>query len=722
MNRMSFLENFRSERIYKSYEINEMIEKGIDKVKIYKKRSKNNSIEYYNCPAAFDIETSSFLNEDGNKAACMYEFTFGLNGLVLIGRTWEEWEEIQKMLSLKLGLSENRHLIIGVHNLSYEFQFLCKRCTWEKVFAVDERKPVYAITSLGIEYRDTYILSGYSLETVGKNLNKYKVKKLVGNLDYKKIRHSKTELTENEIAYCVNDVQVVQAYLQECIESEGNITRIPLTKTGYVRRFVRRSCFGMDIKEKNFKKWNYQGLMKCLTLEPAEYKMLKRAFQGGFTHANPFYSGETLHNVQSMDLTSSYPTQLCLPVFPMSKGELHPIESAADFEKQIKCYCCLFDIELEGLESKFLNDSYISESRCMEKENAIINNGRIVSADRIVTTITEQDYKIIRKVYTWKSAKIGTFYRYQRGYLPEDFIKAVLALYKSKTELKGLQGNDANGVPYAVTYLSRKSMLNACFGMAVTDIVRDEISYDDKWITEAPVLNEAIQKYNEDKNRFLFYPWGVWCTSCARSAVWTAIFNLNDDYIYCDTDSVKYLHPEKHADYFKRYNEWITKRLKMMCLQFGFSEDYIAPRTSKGIKKPLGVWDFDGIYKTFKTLGAKRYMLQYAENSLNGSNAGQYSLTVSGINKRIAMPYILHTYKNPFKAFNKDLYIPAGKTGKNTHTYIDGEIKGMITDYRGSTAAYDELSCIHLSEADYYFSLAEEYIAYLTGLKQEVIQ
>lgn len=716
-----FIDNFNQKRIYKPSEIAEMIESAMKDVKINKKRQyRKESIEYYNCPAAFDIETSSFIDSDGNKTAIMYEWTFGINGLVMIGRTWEQWLQVCNTIAYMLDLNENRRLIVGVHNLGYEFQFMRKRFTWFKVFAVDIRKPVYAVTDSGIEFRDTYVLSGYKLEIVGKNLHKYKVKKMTGDLDYTKIRNSDTPLTEQEIGYCVNDVQVVQAYLQECIESERNITTIPLTKTGYVRRFVRRACFGQDEKEKNYKRWNYYSLMQSLTLTPFEYRQLKKAFQGGFTHASPFYSGLLCDNVQSMDLTSSYPTQLCLPRFPMSRGEPHDVTSNEDFEHSLKYYCCLFDVDITGLESKFLYDSYISRSRCTECEKPVISNGRIVSADHIRMTITEQDYNIIRRVYTWASCKVGNMIRYQRGYLPKDFVRAVLTLYKNKTELKGLQGNDENGVPYSVTYLSRKEMLNACYGMTVTDIVRDEITYTDEWLDNTPDLNEAIRKYNESKNRFLFYPWGVWTTACARVAVWSAILSLKDDYIYCDTDSVKYMHAEKHEDYFEKYNNYIVQALKQTCEHFGFSEDYIAPLNNNGKRKQLGVWDFDGLYSEFKTLGAKRYMIHYSDDERNGNERGKYSLTVSGLNKNITVPYLISKYGKDklFSVFDRNLYIPSDFTGKNVHTYIDDERKGIIIDYLGNECSYDELSCIHLCGSDYSLSISQEYSDFLLNIQE----
>lgn len=715
-----FIDNLQSSKIYNPDEIGEMCELSMCDVEIVTKRQyKKPSLHYYNCACAFDIETTSFIDSHNEKAATMYEWTLGLNGLCMIGRTWADFINVINTISGMLELDETHRLIIGVHNLGYEFQFMRHYFEWVKVFSVDIRKPVYAIAKQGIEFRDTYILSGYKLETVGKNLHSYKVAKMVGDLDYSKIRNSKTRLTDKEIGYCLNDVKVVMSYLQECIDTEDAITKIPLTKTGYIRRYVRDACFGNDITEKNYKRWDYMNLMQNLTLEPDEYKMLKRAFCGGYTHASPFYSGEICENVQSMDLTSSYPTQLCLPKFPMSKGEKHEVTSKKDFTDSLKLYCCLFDIEIENLQSKFLYDAYISRSRCSVCENPVLSNGRVVSADRIIITITEQDFNIIKNVYTWKAIKIGTMIRYKRGYLPRDFVRSVLELYKSKTELKGLDGEDENGVPYSVTYLARKGMLNACFGMTVTDIVRDEIAYIDDWAEESPDLNDAIDKYNNSKNRFLFYPWGVWTTACARTAVWSAIFNLRDDYIYCDTDSVKFKNPEKHAAFFEKYNRIITKQLIETCNHFGFSEDYVHPKNNKGKEKQLGIWDFDGLYKRFKTLGAKRYMLLYANDSRNGDAAGKYSLTVSGLNKKITLPYLIDKYgENVFSAFDSDLYIPAGYTGKNTHTYIDDPQSGKLRDYQNNIANYHEYSSIHLGAADYSLSIAQEYIKFLLSIQE----
>lgn len=211
----------------------------------------NKKEQFYNIPAGFDIETSSFYIND-TKFAIMYEWTFGIGyiednefkTLVTYGRTWDEFATFLRAIACLLQCDPaKRRLVVYVHNLPYEWQFIRKRFSWTKVFLLDDRKPVYAITDDGIEFRCSLKLSGKSLANTAKDLVKYPVEKMVGDLNYSLIRHPNTPLTEKEWKYCENDVLVMLSYIQEKIESDKDITRIPLTKTGYVRRYVKKKMF-----------------------------------------------------------------------------------------------------------------------------------------------------------------------------------------------------------------------------------------------------------------------------------------------------------------------------------------------------------------------------------------------------------------------------------------------------------------------------------------------
>ena len=533
---------------------------------------------------------------------------------------------------------------------------------------------------------------------------------MVGDLDYTKPRHQFTPLTDEEIRYCINDVLVVSCYIQECIWQEKYICNIPLTATGYCRRYVRHECLysgGKQGKRAQYDK--YHSKMLSLTIEgPDEYSQLKRAFQGGFTHANALYSSWVLNKVDSIDFTSSYPYCLLSEEYPMSKGRLVDLHSPEELDNYLQKYCCIFDIEFYDLKATFPHENYISESKCFTKVGVSSNNGRIYKGDIVGTTLTNVDFEIIRKVYKFSSAKIYNFRIYEKGYLPVEIIRSIIHFYKAKTTLKGVKGKEQE-------YQTGKALLNAVYGMIVMDVVKDTFTFNDyKWGVDKADADKDIRKYNNSRKRFLFYPWGVFCTAYARKNLWTGILEFGKDYVYSDTDSIKCRNIIDHFKFIFDYNYMCEYKLRKMCYHYGIDyEAELLPKTIKGEVKPLGVWDWeteDFKYDYFKTLGAKRYMVY---------QNGELSLTVSGVNKKVAIPYLLdkYTIDECFEAFDFGLNIPAVATGKLTHYYIDNTYEGEITDYNGVTCHYKALSGIYLEPAEYSFDMAQEYIDYLKGYR-----
>ena len=508
-------------------------------------------------------------------------------------------------------------------------------------------------------------------------------------------------------------------YIQEEIENHhNNITLLPLTKTGKVRKHVRKICLYGKKKSDSYKFEKYHNMMLSLPIVSVqEYEQLKRAFHGGFTHADSFYVNQIVKNVHSFDFTSSYPYVLISEMFPMGKGELITIKSKDEFHKNLKKYCCLFDCTFIGLEPQFIYEHPISVSKCFSIKGYTSDNGRVVQAEELSITLTEQDYAIIRKFYKWKHLRIKNFRRYKKNYLPRDFIRAILMLYAKKTTLKGIE-------EFIVEYMNSKEMLNSCYGMCVTDICRTEIDYgsDGLWGKLPPTPEEDLDKYNKKKNRVICYQWGVWCTAYAQRNLFTGIYELKEDYIYSDTDSVKFVNLEKHKKYFDEYNENVIHKLKRMCDNYNIPFDMCSPLTKDGKRKTIGLWDYETCYKRFKTLGAKRYMIESNEPINYGTKENpiyyNYSLTVSGVNKKTAIPYLYKEYGDKIMdEFTDGLVIPPQFTGKNIHTYIDEETSGIVTDYYGNSLEYHELSSIHLEESGYELSLSREFVDYLLGIR-----
>ena len=721
--------------IYNPSQLGEVVK---DAFKGLNPKGNNKGIKYYNCPCSFDIETTSFyVDETGNnitykdkeerqkfdptynpeKRATMYIWQLGLNGRVIVGRTWEEFRKCCVELSILLHLSEKNRLILYVHNLSYEFQFISRLFKWVNVFSIDVRKPIYAISTLWIEFRCSYLLSGYSLAMLGKQLTTHKVKKMEGDLDYSLMRNTKTPLSDKELGYCVNDVRVVMAYIQEKLEQEGMLSTLPITKTGYVRQYCRKRCLYLEGHRQNKRYKELMGKLKINDID--EFDLMQRAFQGGFTHCNAYHMGDVMENVASYDFTSSYPYVMVSEKFPMSGGVKVKVDTEEQAEKYFQKYLAIFDVCFINLMPIDTNDNPLSSSKCYKKVNVVENNGRVVCADLVATSLTNIDWQVMKQFYKWDSVKFGTFYIYYSNYLPTPLVDCILELYEKKTTLKGVEGME-------VEYLKSKEMINSVYGMAVTNPLRDEIIFDGLLWENNPPTNrgEMLEKYNNSRNRFLFYPWGIFVTSYARRNLFTGIKSVGDDYIYSDTDSIKFTNPDKHKTYFDSYNKLVTKKLEKAMAYHGFSIERTRPKTKEGKEKPLGVWDFEGVYKRFKTLGAKRYMVE-EDNALKVNGVSYpVSLTVSGVNKKTAIPYLWDltggNTEKIFELFNEGLEIPPSKSGKNLHTYIDGEIEGQLVDYLGNKAPYKELCCIHLEPTGYDLSIASLYKKYITGVKYNI--
>lgn len=443
--------------------------------------------------------------------------------------------------------------------------------------------------------------------------------------------------------------------------------------------------------------------MNDLTLSPDDYLQLKQSFMGGFTHANARYSGELLENVSSIDFTSSYPAVMLSEKFPMSRAKKIKISSVSELEDLCNRYGVLMDIRFKNIHSSIPQENYISESKCTELSNPLINNGRVFSADSLAMTITNVDYQIIKECYVWDKIEVANVKYYHLGYLPKSIIESVLKLYEDKTVLKGVEGKE-------VEYMLSKGMLNSTYGMSVTDIVRDDHIYSDGWDKEPADLLEQVDKYNKSKNRFLYYAWGIWITAYSRANLWTGILATGHDYVYSDTDSLKMLNYQDHKKYIDMYNKMVIQKMENMCKEYKIDVARLSPKNQKGEVQTIGLWDFEGTYSRFKTLGAKRYLLE--EN-------GELYLTVAGLSKQNGLKYMLEKCNGDnskvFNMFNDELYIPADRTGKMTHTYIDDTQDIVVKDFTGKQTRVHTKSGIHLSSCEFTLSISKQYGEFLSN-------
>lgn len=681
-------------------------------VKTYRFTGKTPSAaEWYNIPASLDIETT---NVEETKTAYMYIAQININGYSTYTRTWDELSRLLYAVGHVFHLNKRRKMVIYVHNLGFEASFLLpriKRLTG--LFAVDEHKPAKIEIEQGFVFRDSMILSGMSLEKTAENMTMFKIEKMVGDLDYSKPRNSKTPMTEKELNYCLHDVTTLTAYIYEQITQYKDITKIPMTNTGRVREYVREHCLYKTSKSgRTYRNKKYCETISKLTIDHDEYRFMKLGFAGGFTHAGHEKSGKVIENVHSYDFTSSYPTVICSNKFPMSKGEEHRYATWKEYYDDLENYDIIAAIEFKGIsDDKFPYEHFISESRCSH-EGAEIENGRIISADRLVMVCTEYDLDTIKKNYTCKGCRILKAYRYKKDYLPAELINCVLHFYATKTTLKDVEGKEAE-------YLLYKGMLNSIYGMMVMDIMQSETAYSqDEWLnggwdSEIGDPVDKLNRYNKSKDRTTFFAWGLYITSIAKHNLWDGILECGADYCYSDTDSVKIINPEKHKDFFDRYNAEILEKIRKVCKARKLDFSQATPKNKFGETFPLGVWDYEGYYDEFKTLGAKRYIVKGFHRS-DGSLKKEHATTIAGINKKTGCDYIF-SQDDPFGFFADGMTIPAEKSGKKAVAYTNKHTEAVITDEFGNTETMTEEGCAYIYSTPYKLTVKPDYLNYIIG-------
>ena len=599
----------------------------------HKKRQQSKH-ELINAYCAFDIETSTIwrskVKEDYDVHSFMYVWQFQIEDYTVMGRTWEEYLEFLNVLHKALcrirdenKLSLNPLLIIWVHSLAYEFQYLSGIYPFrnDECFFRDVRKPIYCRMFDSFEYRCSYIQTNLSLAKLCKQTGVEE--KLSGQkFNYDKVRFPWTKLTDFEIEYCTRDVSSLVKAMRYRIERGGDtLATVPITSTGYVRR---------ECKEALKDQYLY---LRDLKPAEKEYRLLRKAFRGGNTHANRYMVGKIIEDVYSYDISSSYPTQQLtkpFPIKPFKWLELSQASAAARFKRVLTFiglgYAAVGTYQFKNIRLKYHRDPmpYISLSRC-QALNFSIDNGRIMDAEFVEISLTEIDLKIIMDQYEFDSIDVNECMVAEKGPLPGPYREVIQEYYNKKTALKGDDSEDGKYM-----YMKSKNMLNSVYGMSATDPIHQEIKYDNGEFNRSSyetMSQDDIMKCL--KNAAFPYQWGVYTTAYARKQLQDAIRLCGDQLIYCDTDSVKTAGPVP----IHRLND---KLRDAAMKNKAYADDM------NGNRHYIGIFEDDGHYDQFITQGAKRYAYMVGD---------KMGITVSGVvsslvNEETGIPWAVEELKS----------------------------------------------------------------------------
>lgn len=626
------------------------------------------------------------------KQLCIYG-NFGINETIYYGRTWEELKHFIERLEW-FGTTDKK--IVFVHNLSFEFQFLRNIFKFKNVMARKSHKVMRCeLIDYNIEFRCSYYMTNLPLKKIPDVYN-LDVEKMVGDLDYTKIRHSKTELTEKELKYCENDCLVVYKYIQKELEQYETVKNIPLTSTGHVRR---------ELKNKINKNWDYKNkVRRAINVDGHIYNLLVNAFAGGYTHANWIYANEILHNITSYDFTSSYPYVMVTHKFPSKEFKKCNIKKR---EQMLTSFAYILKVRFYNINCKYYNN-FISQSKCLRIKNGKYDNGRIIYAEELEIVLTDVDFYFILHTHNCNYEILESYYS-KYDYLPKDFINFILEKYIKKTEYKNIEEKK-------VEYNLEKAKFNSLYGMTVTNNIKDVVIFDNDigW-EELPLKNEEILESleKEKKQAFLSFAYGVWVTAWARYNLLTNIIE-NDKYIcYCDTDSIKLLEGFDKSK-IDKYNNKVLEKIKQASEDLEIDIEKFSPKDKKGKKHIIGLFDFDGFYESFITQGAKKYAYtKYIDKNKINDNTNVLKIendkalileiTVAGVPKQGAKAL------KKLEDFKDNFIFDFKYTNKNLLIYNDNMESFKLKDYNGIEQIVNDKYACCLIPTTYELGKSEEY-------------
>lgn len=595
-----------------------------------------------------DIETSTLTElEDSKEVPKAVWLAYGYCNLYTFKgeriRTgyFREWNELYELLEQYSQEFVGTKIFCFVHNLAFEFDFLIKNISKPTKMLTNSAHKVISATLEDfpqIEFRCTLMLSMHSLRYLGEQMGFEKLKS-----DYRFIL-PKDKITKEEKEYCIRDNDVVAKYVVSLIEEFSLLREVPYTKTGRVRKTYKQIY--NELYKKNKPTWDLMPPENC-------YQAELDAFAGGCVFSNPMFTGVLMRSVHSYDITSSYPFAMLSEQFP------YTIVKREEFTKEdLKKPFWIAKIRFHKIRSNY-SWQWLSISKMQDYDVATCRffNGKLIYGNWCIRTVTNVDFEMIKKTYTFDSFDILEFYECEEyGELPAPYIETIKIYskrkYDLKQKLKGLKKGTSEWVKTNAEYALAKNDFNSIYGMCVQKLVQSEYIIDEFFQWKEKDKPYKWQNKHLQRN-FLF---GIYITAYARKNLLTAILvNCPNAFVYCDTDSVKFIGP----DVFTDTNKMLPEKYRNI------------PSLAQ-----LGRFDKDDDYSEFLTYGAKKYAYKEQGND-------EIFLTVAGLPRYKAGEMKIE-YNGQVKNRLDSLYdfVPGVifRDCKNGHKYITTEYSYDLSD------------------------------------------
>ena len=603
-----------------------------------------------NEPIILDIETANNHADDPRELRTwIVSVQLIFNGEYYLVRKPEDVVDFFNGLYDAFGFNDDKraknHFVCYIHNSSYDLSYLIpyfergirqygKRRS--KGLIIKENKFItYTVGSF--EFRCSYQLSGMSLEKWSNEMNT-EHKKRVGLYDYDKVLYQDSELDDEEQDYDKYDVLTMRECLDKQLEyHRDDMTSVPFTKTGYIRRTLRASCNS----DKTYRKKYFENTK----LDSRLYQNMRDAYSGGYTHNNRYHIDEVIEaTIGHRDFKSHYPTQMAVNDFPLGTPQMvYDVDMTDDYidipdildmspEFSTLTEIVVYEARLRTPE---ITMPFLAEAKGFGKvQHDLVDNGRYImfkSEDGVKFTFTNYDLEIITEQYEMDYA-IGTVWRMKNEPLPECILSVVNKYFKGKSDKKNVVKDltekygklDPRTIDAQFELQMDKEGLNSIYGCCATNPLRDSWTFNDNvefkrtMMTDDAVIADALNKYYARRNSFLPYQVGVWITAMARHELYEYVKAVGyENVLYCDTDSIFYIKNDDTETAIEALNAEKHAKASYVVLDNGKREYY-------------DVFDSEPDCKAFKGLHSKCYGV-VTDKGLELTIAGVPARTLIGV-------------------------------------------------------------------------------------------
>lgn len=405
-----------------------------------------------------------------------FDGAFIIDYLLRINYQWSELEEFKE----KIKNSSDNHFTSIIDNFGSIYEIII----------------YFGETKKKITFNCSYKLTGLSIDDLGKLIG---VKKLKETHDYTEMKDYKTleEVTEEEISYITNDVEIMRQGILKCYEMG-------------IRGMTKASaCYKLWKKISWFK---YKNDM-ITEYDKETQDIIDLSYKGAITMMNPLYANKVIEGAINYDVNSLYPSQMLYGEMPI--GEY--VKAKKDEDIPVKYNVRLYEI---AVVRATIIEGYIPFIG-IQKNGIFKDAYEYNDTIRYVTLrLWDKEFELFRMFYTGERQITNIVAWGGELHLFKDYIE----------KFKKIKEEAPNPSPERAF---AKLCMNSVYGKFAQTSYR---------LSKAPYINDkdevGFKVYTSETNTKYDRKIASRITSLARCVLIEAIESNKDRFLYCDTDSI----------------------------------------------------------------------------------------------------------------------------------------------------------------------------------------